>query len=205
MLWLWYSDRSTGLLAYVLLVMATLTGIPFDAGLMGALNRFSRWSHTPLSWAAVGLVFAHGILGTIDASVVAGGQVPAPGYGIPFLLVGCLVGLGALVLILVATAAFADPKRFHRPWKPRLVHAFAYGGFGLATIHMAAVGTDIKDWGMQIAVAIGALVVLSLLLRVVMLRGHELEKPVTVSRAGRKKIYSRRGRSTPARRGGRMR
>ena len=165
MLWLWYADRTSGLLAYLLLVASVFTGIAYNAQSFGAVHRLSRAVHNPLSWIAVALLVLHGGLGTVDTFLVGTGGSPTPGYGLPFLLAGVAVGVGALILVIVATLAFADPHRFERPWKPGLIHALAYGGFAFATLHAVAVGTDIRDFAVQGLSAIGILLALTVLFR----------------------------------------
>lgn len=164
LLW-WYADRASAVLSYVVLVASVFTGIAYNASSFGFVHRWSRKIHTPVSWIAVVLLLVHGVLGTIDTVFVATGSSPAPGYGTPFLIAGAALGGGALVLTIVATLAFVDPKRFERPWKPGLVHAFAYGGFAFATIHAAAVGTDIRDFAVQGIAAIGFLLAITVIFR----------------------------------------
>ena len=165
MLLLWYADRATGISAYMLLVVSVFTGIAYNAKAFGAVHRFAQATHTPLSWAAVALLLLHGGLGAVDALLVVNGSTPPPGYGLPFLVAGAAMGLGALILVVVATIAFVDPKRIERPWKPGVVHAFAYGGFAFATIHAAAVGTDVREFALQGIAAIGVLLALAVLFR----------------------------------------
>lgn len=165
MLALWYADRASAILAYVALVASAFTGIAYNAASFGALHLWSRKIHTPVSWVAVVLLLLHGALGTVDTLLVATGASPAPGYGTPFLVAGVALGGGALVLTVVATLAFVDPKRFERPWKPGLVHAFAYGGFAFATIHAAAVGTDVRDLAIQGIAAIAFLLAMAVIFR----------------------------------------
>lgn len=163
--WLWLADRGSGVAAYVALVASAFTGIAYGAQSWGPVYRWARAVHNGVSYTTVGLLLLHAGLGAVDTLLVTGGQSPAPGYGTPFLLAGVAVGLGALVLTLVATLAFADPKRFERPWKPGLVHALAYGGFAFATLHAAAVGTDVRDVAVQLVAAVGFLLAATVLFR----------------------------------------
>jgi len=82
---------------------------------------------------------------TVDAWFVVTGQVPAPAYSMPYFLGGVTVGVGALLMLVVAVLGFTDAKRFQRPWGPRVVHSFTYAGFAFGTIHAAAIGTDLRD------------------------------------------------------------
>lgn len=165
MLWLWFADRATALLAYPALVLAAFTGIAHSAKSRGFLHRWARAYHTYVSLLAVLLVLAHGGLGAWDAYVVARGQVPEPSYGLAFFLAGTAIGIGALFLTVVATLAFLDAKRFTRPWSPRLVHAFAYAGFAFATVHAVAIGTDMRPFAAQFAAGVSAFLALAVVSR----------------------------------------
>ncbi len=163
MQWLWYADRGSGLLSYPLLLLAALTGIAAAVPAFGPLHWAAKRHHTAVSVLVAFVLFLHAGLGVADTIVVATGGAPMPGYGLGFLVAGAAVGLGAFVVLVVATLAFLDPRRFERPWSPRLVHAFAYAGFALATVHAAAIGTDVAWWmGQVAAAALGLLAVLAL-------------------------------------------
>ncbi len=139
----WYLDRAIGLVSYAALYLATLTGVLHNADGFGVFQRAARRIHVETSVFAVLLMVGHALLGIADTWLVASGQSPVPAYGVRYLLVGVAVGGGALVVLLVAVLGFVDARRFERPWSPTVVHAFAYAGFGFATIHAAAVGTDL--------------------------------------------------------------
>src|SRR2546422_410837 len=120
MMWVWVADRLSGGASYVSLAAAALSGVPYDHERMGWAHAAARRLHVPISWAAVAVLLAHAAFGTVDVALVASGEAPAPGYGIRFLVAAAGVGIGALVLTVIATLAFVDPRRFERPWKPRL-------------------------------------------------------------------------------------
>jgi hypothetical protein len=113
----------------------------------------------------------HAGLGVLDAWFVLTGAVPEPAYSQSYFLVGLAVGVGALLLLLVAVLGFTDARRFDRPWGPRVVHAFAYGGFVFGTVHAAAVGTDAAGFVRPLVVPSLAFLGYVLLLRVLVLRG----------------------------------
>jgi hypothetical protein len=140
---LWYLDRATALVAYPALYLAVLTGIPFNAPAFGAVHAAARRVHLEVATFALIVTLAHGALGLADAWLVASGQVPPPAYPMPYFLAGVIVGGGALTLVVVAVLGFLDARRFRRPWGPRVVHAFAYGGFAFASVHAVAIGTDV--------------------------------------------------------------
>jgi hypothetical protein len=113
----------------------------------------------------------HAGLGVLDAWFVVTGQVPAPAFSMSYFLGGLAVGAGALFLLAVAVLGFADAKRFKHPWGPRVVHSFAYAGFGFGTIHAAAIGTDMTGLVRPLLGPSVAFLVYVLLLRLVVLRG----------------------------------
>lgn len=140
---LWYLDRGFALVSYAALYLAVLTGILYNAEGFGVLQRAARRTHVEASMLAVVMMLIHAALGVVDTWLIATGQSQTPAYGVPYLLVGVAVGAGALFVLLVAVLGFVDARRFERPWSPTAVHAFAYAGFAFATIHAAAVGTDL--------------------------------------------------------------
>lgn len=166
----WLLDRATGLLAYPTLYLAVLTGIFFNEPAFGRLYDLGRRVHVEIATLATVLVLAHGVIGLLDAGLVVSGAAPTPSYGLTFLVGGVAIGIGALVLTTVAVLGFLDPARFERPWGPRAVHAFAYGGFVFATLHGIAVGSDVAGVPTRLAVLglafLGYVLVLRLLVRV---------------------------------------
>lgn len=159
---IWFLDRATGLLSYPALYLAVVTGIVYNTDGFGVLQRAARRVHIELSTFATLLVLAHGLVGTVDAFLVVDGAVPAPDYPMWYFVGGTLVGGGALLFVVVAVLGFVDARRFARPWGPRTVHAFAYAGYGFATVHMATVGSDVDPtWRLA---ALGGLVVVGYVL-----------------------------------------
>ena len=161
----WFLDRGSALLAYPLLYVATLTGVLYEAESFGWLHEASRRVHIELATFAMLVVLLHAGLGVLDAWLVVAGAVPQPSYSMGFFLGGVAVGVGALLLLVVAVMGFLDARRFRRPWGPRVVHAFAYGGFAFATLHAVAVGTDVVGLVRTALVASTAFLVYVLLLR----------------------------------------
>lgn len=184
--WVWFMDRGTALLSYPTLVLAAFTGLAAAVPAFGALHRAGKRSHTPVSVLAMIVLLLHAGFGTADIAIVATGGAPVPAYGLAFLVVGAAVGLGAFIVLVVATLAFLDPRRFERPWSPRVVHALSYAGFALATVHAAAIGTDVAWWMAQAAAAgLGLLAVLTLARLLPTRRGRRSEgPPVAAGRAG---------------------
>lgn len=140
---LWYLDRATAIVSYPALYLAVVTGIPFGAPGLGMLHRVARRVHVEVAVFAMLVTLAHAALGIADATLVVTGEVPPPSYPIRYFVAGVVAGGGAIALVVVAVLGFLDAGRFPRPWGPRVVHAFAYGGFAFATVHAVAIGTDV--------------------------------------------------------------
>ena len=162
---LWYLDRATALIAYPALYAAVITGVFTNTPLFGPLHNAARKVHIEISVFATLMLLLHGVLGVLDTWIVVTGVVPAPEYPMAYFVTGVLVGGTALFVIVVAVFGFLDPRQFNRPWGPRVVHAFAYAGFAFATLHAAAIGTDMGDLARLLMLAGLGFVVYVLVLR----------------------------------------
>lgn len=163
----WLLDRALGLVAYSTLYLAVLTGVLYRATQFGLLHRAARRSHLEVSALALLVLLAHGFVGLVDAGLVVTGRSPMPRVGTAYLLAGLAVGAGAFVVIVVAVLGLLEPGRFEAPWTPRAVHALVYAGFGFATIHAVAVGTDVVGQLRPALVAATAFLAYVLVLRAV--------------------------------------
>jgi hypothetical protein len=171
MLAVWYLDRAAGLVAYPALYLAVLTGVFYNTRSFGVLHEAARRVHVEISAFAMLVTLFHGLLGVLDAWSIVSGEVPPPGYSVGYFVAGASVGAGALLLLVVAVLGFLDPRRFSRPWGPRVVHAFAYGGFVFGTVHAVAIGTDVLGLARPVVGATTAFLVYVLLLRLLADRG----------------------------------
>lgn len=142
-MWIWYLDRGSALAAYSILWLAALTGVLFNARAFGSLHEAAKKAHVATSVLACVTLLLHVASGAYDGWLVLSRQVPQPAYTYAYFAAGLVVGVGALLLIVTSVLGFLDAKRFQRPWDPRTVHAFAYGGFAFATVHALALGTDV--------------------------------------------------------------
>ncbi|PAU81511.1 hypothetical protein CK500_14540 [Halorubrum salipaludis] len=167
----WLLDRGAALVAYPLLYLAVLTGIFYNTEAFGILHRGAQRVHIELSVFAMIVTALHAGLGILDSWFVVTGQAPAPAYSLSYFLGGIAVGVGALLLLVVAVLGFTDATRFDQPWGPRVVHAFAYGGFVFATLHAAAIGTDLTGLITPLLGPTVMFLVYVLLLRLLVLRG----------------------------------
>jgi hypothetical protein len=161
----WYLDRGSALTAYAVLWLATLTGILYNAHAFARVRDKAFAWHVPVSVVGLSALLLHVSVGTLDSWYVLSKQVPQPGYSYAYFVVGDLVGASALLLLVVAVLAFVDPKRFERPWDPKVVHAFAYGGFVFSTIHAFAIGTDFAGLPRSVVLLSVATLLAALLVR----------------------------------------
>lgn len=168
----WFLDRAAALVTYPALYLAVLTGILYNTESFGVLHEAARRVHVELSVFAMLVTLLHGAIGVLDAWLVVSGSVPAPSYSMPYFLGGVGVGVGALLLLVVAVLGFTDARRFERPWGPRVVHSFAYAGFAFGTVHAAAIGTDVVGLIRPLLGPSLAFLAYVLALRVLVLRGR---------------------------------
>jgi len=140
---IWYLDRGAALVAYPALYLAVLSGIFYNTEAFGVLQTAARRVHIEISVFAMSVTLLHAGLGVLDGWLVVTGQGPEPAYSLSYFAAGLAVGGGSLLLLVVAVVGFLDPRRFARPWGPRVVHSFAYAGFVFGTVHAGAVGTDL--------------------------------------------------------------
>lgn len=173
----WLLDRGSALVAYPALYLAVLTGLLYNTEAFGVLHEAARRVHIEVSVFAMLVTLLHAGLGVLDTWFVLSGQAPAPAYSMTYFLGGVVVGIGALLMLVVAVLGFTDAKRFDRPWGPRVVHSFAYGGFAFGTIHAAAIGTDIAGLIVPLLGPSVMFLVYVLILRLFVLRGNGLTVP----------------------------
>lgn len=166
----WLFDRGAALVAYPALYLAVLTGVFYNTEEFGAFHDAARRVHIELSVFAMIVTLFHAGLGVLDTWLVISGQAPAPAYSMSYFIGGVAVGVGALLLLVVAVLGFTDARRFDQPWGPRVVHSFAYGGFVFGTIHAVAVGTDIVGLIRPVLGPTTMFLAYVLLLRVLVLR-----------------------------------
>lgn len=170
----WYLDRAAAIVAYPSLYAAVLTGVLYNTPEFGFLHEASRRVHIEVSVFALLVTLLHAVLGVLDSYLVLTGSVPEPAYSPGYFAAGVAVGVGGLLMILVAVAGFVDAARFDGSWGPRTVHGFAYVGFVFATLHAAAVGTDVAYVVAPVFGASSAFLLYVLLLRLMVYRRPSL-------------------------------
>ena len=167
---LWIADRAAALVTYWAMALSVITGVLYRVQVLGVLARASKHLHVPASVLATLGLLAHGVMGLIDAVLVWTGEAPEPAYGMRYLMAGVAVGIGALWVTLVGVFGFLDAKRFKRPWDPRTVHLFTYGGFVFGSLHAVAIGSDVGAVMRALMIGATVLIVYTLLLRMVLER-----------------------------------
>lgn len=166
---LWLLDRGAAIVSYPALYLAVLTGIFYNTKSFGALHRAARRVHIEISVFAMVVTLLHAGLGLLDTWYIYTGQTQLPLFSMSYFIGGVIVGVGALLMLVTAVLGFVDAKRFRKPWGPRVVHSFAYGGFAFGTIHAAAIGTDMLRLVRPVLVPTLIFLVYVLLLRLLVL------------------------------------
>jgi hypothetical protein len=160
----WHLVRSSGIVAYVLLMGSTLWGL-FVSG-----QFIKDWSpgavsltlHSTISWLALLLGLIHALLLLFDnyfAYTLGDLFVPFTGPYRPE-----VVGLGTLAfwMIVLVTLSFPFKKRLgQRTWKR--LHYASYGAFGLVSLHGLFAGTEGTQLGLRLLIGAGVLLVVLLL------------------------------------------
>lgn len=160
----WYLIRSTGITAYILMVLSVLWGLAVSSRVVkdwspGAL---SMLLHSSISWLAVGFALAHAGLLLLDDYLtyhITDLFIPFIGPYKPF-----AVGLGILAFWvgLLVSLSFRFKKQLgHRTWKS--LHLTSYAAFGLVTLHGLFAGADAHNTGFRLLVGLGTASVISLL------------------------------------------
>lgn len=159
----WHLARSSGIIAYTLLLASTVWGLFISAQFVKdwCPGPVSMTVHSTLSWLALLLGLAHALLLLLDdyfTYTLADLFVPFVGPYRPE-----VVGLGTLAfwVLVVVTLSFPLKKRLgHANWKR--LHYASYAAFALVTLHGLFAGTDGTRLGFRLLVAGGVLVVAAL-------------------------------------------
>ncbi len=180
----WHLTRSSGLIAYILLMASTVWGLFISSQFVKdwSPGPISMAIHSTISWLAVLFALGHALLLLFDdyfTYTLGDIFIPFTGPYRPE-----FVGLGTLAfwLMLVISASFAVKKFIgRRAWK--LIHYLSYAGFGMVTAHGLFAGTDGDLLGFRLLVALGVGSTLILLgvrvgkSQVKSTKGHKRAKP----------------------------
>lgn len=160
----WHMVRSSGIVAYVLLLASTIWGLLLSS------QSVKDWSpgpvsltlHSTISWLALLLGTGHGLLLLFDkyfTYTLADIFVPFTGPYRPE-----AVGLGTLAFWLLVAISLSFPlkKRIGQAnWKR--LHYTSYVAFGFVSMHGLFAGTDGANIGFRLLVGSGILLVILLL------------------------------------------
>lgn len=184
----WHLVRSSGMVAYVLLLASTVWGLFLSTQFVKdwSPGPVSLTLHSTISWLALLLGLGHGLLLLFDEYFTYTlGDVLVPFTG-PYRPEA--VGLGTLAfwMIVIISLSFPLKKRIGHTSRKRL-HYASYVAFGMVSFHGLFAGTDSGLLGFRLLVGLGiVLVVLLLGIRM----GKDQAKPVKSSRntAGEKRV-----------------
>lgn len=160
----WHLVRSSGIVAYVLLLTSTVWGLFMSSQFVKnwSPGPISMTMHSTISWLALILGLGHGLLLLFDdyfKYTLSDILIPFVGPYRPE-----VVGLGTLAfwIIVLVTLSFAIKKRIGpKVWKN--IHYASYAGFGLVSAHGLLAGTDSSALGFQLLMGGGMFVVVLLL------------------------------------------
>lgn len=160
----WHLVRSSGIVAYVLLLGSTLWGLFISAQFVKDWSPgvVSLTLHSTISWLALVLGLIHALLLLFDeyfAYTLGDLFVPFMGPYRPE-----AVGLGTLAfwIIILVTLSFPFKKRLgHALWKK--LHLASYAAFGLVSLHGLFAGTEGTNIGLRLLIGVGVLLVVLLL------------------------------------------
>lgn len=175
----WHLVRSSGIVAYVLLLGSTLWGLFISAQFVKDWSPgvVSLTLHSTISWLALVLGLIHALLLLFDdyfAYTLSDLFVPFAGPYRPE-----AVGLGTLAfwIIILVTLSFPFKKRIgHAVWKK--LHFASYAAFGLVSLHGLFAGTEGTNLGLRVLIGMGVLLVV-LLLGIRMGKTHVQPAPKT--------------------------
>jgi methionine sulfoxide reductase heme-binding subunit len=164
---LWYLTRSTGLIAFVLLTVATCFGVAATQRALAspAWPRFATQTlHRNLSLLGMALLLVHIVTTLLDTYVNVGWLAfVVPGtshYRTPWVALGTI---GFDLLLLVSLTSLARLRMPGRLW--RTVHWSTYVAWPITLVHFLKTGTDTGVWGLGLGLVCAALVVGAAVLR----------------------------------------
>lgn len=160
----WHLVRSSGIVAYVLLLASTIWGLLLSSQFVKdwSPGPVSLTLHSTISWLGLLLGLVHGLLLLFDkyfTYTLKDILVPFAGPYRPE-----VVGLGTLAfwLLVVISISFPLKKRIGQVVWKRL-HYTSYIAFGLVSLHGLFAGTDSIHLGFRLLVGGGVLLVVLLL------------------------------------------
>ncbi|MFZ4814451.1 MAG: hypothetical protein ACOYL5_07950 [Phototrophicaceae bacterium] len=173
---IWHLIRSSGMVAYVLLLASTVWGLFISSQFVKdwSPGAVSMTMHSTISWLALLLGLGHGLMLMLDDYFhysLFDVLVPFSGPYRPL-----VVGLGTLAFWIIVGVALSFPiKKYigHVTWKR--LHLLSYVAFGMVSVHGLLAGTDGHLLGFRILVGLG---VVSVVLLLGMRMGKDQAKPI---------------------------
>lgn len=150
---LWYSTRSTGLVAFVLLTVTMVLGVLTTQRV--ATPRWPRFAsqslHRYVSLLAMLFLATHVVTTLLDSYVTISWWATVVPFSSSYRSFDVALGTLAVDLLLVVTAtSLLRGVTGHRWW--RLVHWSSYAAWPLALAHYLGTGTDArKPWSLALA------------------------------------------------------
>jgi predicted ferric reductase len=160
----WHLVRSSGIVAYVLLLASTVWGLFISVQFVKdwSPGPVSLTMHSTISWLSLLLGMIHALLLLFDGYfkyTIGDLFIPFAGPYRPE-----AVGLGTLAFWVIVIVALSFPlkKRLgHANWKR--IHYASYAAFGMVSLHGLFAGTEGSHIGLQLLVGVGVLLVVLLL------------------------------------------
>ncbi|MEZ5095602.1 MAG: ferric reductase-like transmembrane domain-containing protein [Nocardioides sp.] len=168
---LWYLNRSTGMVILVLFTLSTALGVLSTRGNAGkGVPKFVTQSlHRNIALLSVSLLVAHIVTAVVDTFVdIRWWQAIVPFYGSTYL--PQWLGLGTVafdVIVVITLTSLVRDRLSHRLW--RGLHLFSYVAWAVSVAHGIGIGTDIKagaTWAYAIVGGCVAVVLAAVGLRV---------------------------------------
>jgi DMSO/TMAO reductase YedYZ heme-binding membrane subunit len=152
---LWFVTRSTGLIAFVLMTLATCFGVAATQRALASPSwpRFATQTlHRNISLIGMVLLVVHIVTTIMDSYVDVGwSSLVVPGTS-AYRTVWVSLGTVAFdLLLLVVLTSLARLRMSPRLW--RVVHWSSYVAWPLMLIHFLKTGTDTGTWGLLLAFA----------------------------------------------------
>ncbi|MGQ9904934.1 MAG: hypothetical protein ACUVRU_11585 [Anaerolineae bacterium] len=160
----WHLVRSSGIVAYVLLLASTVWGLLMSSQFVKdwSPGPISMTLHNTASWLALLLSLVHGLLLLFDdyfTYTLADVLLPFTGPYRPE-----VVGLGTLAFWIIAAVSVSFPlKKYigHKAWK--WLHYLSYVAFAMVSVHGLLAGTDSHRLGFRLLIGLGVVLVVLLL------------------------------------------
>lgn len=159
---LWFTTRATGVVAFVLLTLATMLGVASTRRALAspAWPKFATQQlHRNISLLSLGFLLVHIVTTLADSYVKVGWTaLVIPGLSAYRTL---WVALGTIAFDLILVVAVSSMLRLRlsaRSW--RILHYLSYVAWPIALLHFLKTGTDAADgrWGLWLGLITVALV-----------------------------------------------